>query len=108
MSLGMRTALPKHEVTRGITCRSLACRMQGLEKPDKRGSFRRAQVFSVSRHVSASLNDLADKLVLREAHSNAVERRASLSAEFAERVAIAALLGLKDECPLSLKSGGAM
>ena len=104
----MGAALSKHNIARGVAGGSLACGMECLEKRDKRRSFRRAQVFSVCRHVAASLNHLADELVLREPHGNAVERRPSLSAEFTERMAIAALFRLKDESSLSLKSRGAM
>ena len=106
ISLRKRTALPKYDIARSIAGRSLACRMQGLEKRNKGCGFRWTQVFSVGGHVSASLNHLADKLVLRKPHRNAVERRPPLSAEFTERMAIAALLGLEDESPLPLKCGG--
>ena len=107
ISLRKRTALPKYDIARSIAGRSLACRMQGLEKRNKGCGFRWTQVFSVGGHVSASLNHLADKLVLRKPHRNAVERRPPLSAEFTERMAIAALLGLKDESSLPLKCRGA-
>ena len=104
----MRAALPKHDIACGITCGSLACRMQGLEKRDKSGRFRWTQVFSIGWHVATSLNHLPDELVLREPHGNAVERRSPLSAEFTERMAIPALLGLKNESSLPLKCGTAM
>jgi hypothetical protein len=82
--------------------------MQYLEKRDERGGFRWAQVFSVGWHVAPSLNHLADELVLREPHCNAVERWTSLPAKFTERMAIAALFDLKHESPFSLKRGRAM
>src|SRR5579862_2822077 len=102
----MGAALSQHEIARGFAGGSLTYGMECLEKRDKRRSFRRAQVFSVSRHVAAALNHLADELVLREPHGNAIERRPPLSAEFTERMAIAALFGLKDECPLPLQCRG--
>src|SRR5712692_8909373 len=104
----MGAALSKHEIARGFAGGGLAYRMESLEKRDQCRGFRWAQVFSVSRHVAASLDHLADELVLREPHGNVVERRPPLSAEFTERMAIAALLHLKDESPLPLKRGGAM
>src|SRR5690242_1259908 len=104
----MRTDLPKHHIARGITRRSLTCRMQGLEKRDKSRGFRRTQVLSVSRHVPASLNHLADKLVLRKPHGDMVECRAPLSAEITERMTIAALLHLKHESPLPRESSSAV
>src|SRR5580704_6649644 len=82
--------------------------MKCLEKRDQRRGFRRAQVFSVSRHVAASLNHLADELVMREPHGNAIERRPPLSAEFTERMAIAALFSLEDESSLPLKCRSAI
>src|ERR1700740_209127 len=82
--------------------------MKGLEKCYERGRLCRTQIFPVRRHIATALNHLADELVLREPHGNAVERRAPLSAELTERMAIAALLHLKHESPLPLKCGGAM
>ena len=98
----MGAALSKHEIARGFAGRSLAYGVECLEKRDKRRGFRWAQVLSVCRHVAASLNYLADELVLREPHGNAVERGTPLPAEFTERMAIAALLLLKYKSPLSL------
>lgn len=104
----MRAAVAKHGIARCIACRCLACRMQGLEKRDKRRGFGRTQILPVGRHVTAPLNHLANELVLRESHGNAVECGAPLSAEITERVAIAALLDLEHKGSLSLKRGGAM
>src|SRR5215813_2392665 len=106
--LGARTALLQHDVAGGVAGRSLACGMHSFEKRNKRCGFRWAQVFSVSRHVPASLNHLADELVLCKPHGNTVECWASLSAEFTKRMAIAALLGLKHESSLPLKCRGIM
>ena len=104
----MRAALPEGDIARGFAGRGLARRMQGLKKSDKCGRFRRTQILPVRRHVAASLDYLADELVLGEPHGNAVERRTPLTAELPERMAIAALFGLKDESSLPLKRGGAM
>jgi hypothetical protein len=68
--------------------------MQSLEKRHQRRCLSRAQVFSVSWHVSATLDHLADQLVLREAKCDAVERRSTLTAHVVKRMAVATLLGL--------------
>src|SRR6266446_10191130 len=86
-----------HHIARCIARGSLPSRMQGFEKCDERRGLCRTQVLPVRRHVAASLDHLADELVLREPHGDAIERRPSLSAEFTERMAIAALLHLKHE-----------
>ena len=108
MFLRARTALPKHDIACSIAGRSLAWGVQSLEKRDKSSRLCGAQIFSICRHVAASLNHLADELVLREPHGNVVERWTSLSPELTERMAIAALLHLKYESPLSLKRRGAV
>ena len=97
----------EHHIARCIARGNLSSRMQGLEKCDKRRGLRRTQVLSVRRHVAASLDHLADELILREPHGDAVERRTPLPAEFTERMAIAALLHLEHESSLPLKCGGA-
>src|SRR5882757_9698097 len=82
--------------------------MQSYQKRDQGGCFRRTQVVSVGRHVAASLNDLADQLVLRQSYGDAVECRPSLAARLSERMAIAALFGLKYESALAFQSSGAV
>src|ERR1700722_120434 len=82
--------------------------MQGLEISYERRNFRGTQVVSIGRHVSAALNHLANELVLRQPHGNAVQSWSALSTCVAERVAVAALLDLKHECTLPLKRGRAM
>ena len=60
------------EITRGVSRGSLARRMQGGEKSNKRGCFGRAQILSIGRHVATALDYLPYQLVLREADGNAV------------------------------------
>src|SRR5580704_3569683 len=90
---------------RRIMRRSLPSRMQGFEECDERRCFRWTQVFPERWHVAASLDHLANELVLREPDGNAVQSRASLAATLPEGVAVATLLGLKDERALPLKRG---
>src|ERR1700751_516249 len=83
--------------------------MQSLEKRDQRRGLSRTQIFSISRHVSATLDHLADQLVVREAKCDAVERRSALAAHVIKRMAVATLLSLEDqsapafECSASLQ-----
>src|SRR5260370_16328282 len=87
----------EHHIARCITSWSLPCGMQGLKKRDERRGLCRTQVLPVRRHVAASLDHLADELVLREPHGDAIQRRASLPAQLPEGMAVAALLHLKNK-----------
>src|SRR5262245_16876937 len=77
--------------------------MQSLKKCHKRGRLCRTQILSVGRHIAPALNNLADELVLREPHCNAVECRSSLSAKIPKRMTVATLFGLKNQRALSLE-----
>src|SRR5262245_43935854 len=77
--------------------------MQRLEKCDECGRFRRAQVFSISRHVGASLNYLPDELVLLQPDRDSVQRGASVPTRPSKSMAVAALFDLKNERTLPLK-----
>src|SRR5258706_4168717 len=95
--------LAEHHTARRIARGSLPGRMQSLEKCDERRGLCRTQVLPVRRHVAASLDHLADELVLREPHGDAIQRRASLPAQLPEGMAVAALLDLKNKCALPLQ-----
>src|SRR5215469_3284284 len=82
--------------------------MQSLKERDQSSCLRWTQVLSICRHVAATLNYLANQLVLGEPHCHAIESGSSLSATLSKRVAIAALLDLKDQRPLSFKRGRVM
>jgi hypothetical protein len=105
---GLQLALAKNQIPCRIASRTLGGWVQGLEERDERRSLSRTQVVAIGRHVASALNDLPDELVLRQAHGNAVEGRSSLSPQVAKRVAVAALLDLKNERTLPLKGSGAM
>jgi hypothetical protein len=81
--------------------------MERFEKCDEGSRFRRTQILSVSWHVAASLDYLADQLVPRQSNGDAVEGRSSLTTQVSERMAIAALFDLKDERTSSFQSRGA-
>src|SRR5215468_10432364 len=77
--------------------------MQRLEKCDESGRLRRAQVFSISRHVAAPLNYLPDELVMREPHGDRVQGRASVPTGPSKCMAVSTLFELKNERTLPLK-----
>src|SRR5260370_33898890 len=95
-------AVAEHDFACRLPCRSLTWRMQGFEKGNERCRFRRIQVFSVGRHVAASLDHLTDELVLREPHGNALHSRTSFSATISQRTAVASRLHLKCDPALPL------
>src|ERR1700693_1784526 len=104
---GLRV-LSTNRATRCIARRSLPCRMQRLQKCDERACLRRAQVLSVRRHISATLDHLANQLVLSQPYGNTVESRTSLPTLVAKRMTVATLLDLENERALPLKSRCAM
>src|SRR5215475_7720842 len=93
----LRLVITQNNVASGFLRGSLSQRMQSLEKRNQGGRLRRTQIFSIGRHVSASLNHLADELVLREPHCDRVKRGPSLAAQIPKSMAIAALLGLENQ-----------
>src|ERR1700678_2167018 len=104
----LQLAVAKHQFTRRVARRALGCWVQGLEKRYERRSLCGTQVVPIGRHVAAALNYLANQLVLRQTHGNAVQGWSPLSPRIAERVAVAALLDLKHERTLALKCSGAV
>jgi hypothetical protein len=58
-----------------------------------------AQVFPLGGHVPTPLYYLTNQLVLREADSNAVERRPAPASNAVEPIAVVALLRLKNKGP---------
>ena len=79
--------------------------MQGFEKRDESCRLRRAEVLAVGRHVATALDDLPEKLILGQSSSNVVERRTTLAAFAAERMAITTLHGLNHDRALKLNWG---
>src|SRR5215472_15435032 len=96
-------AVAEHHIECGVARGNLPGRMQGFEKCHQRCCFRWAQAVSIRRHVAASLNHLANQLVLGEPDSHAVQGRTSLPTRFSQRMAVAALFELKNESTLPLK-----
>ena len=93
----------EHRVARSITRRRLARRMQRLKKRNQRRRFRRTQIFAVRRHVAAALQDLAVKLIFRETRGDVIQGGSAQTANFFERMAIAALLLLENDCALAFQ-----
>src|SRR5262249_1459285 len=100
-------ALP--DVERGGIARGrLVGWVQRFEERHQRRHLGGIEVLSVRRHVSAALNRLADELIARHASRDAVQRRASLAARAANRMAIAALLDLKNQSALTFDRRSAL
>src|SRR5215472_3600116 len=81
--------------------------MQSLEKRNQSRGLGRVQTVSVSRHVAAALQHLANELVLGQPFGYRVERWPTLAALLPERVAVATLFALEDERALAFQRGGA-
>src|SRR5215471_583403 len=93
----------EHYFTGSIARGCLSRWMQRLEKCDECGRLRRTQVFSISRHVAASLNDLPDELVMREPHGDGVQGGSSVPTGPSKSMAVATLFHLKNERTLPLQ-----
>src|SRR6266478_2395068 len=100
--------ITEDNVASGFARRSLSSRVERCEKSDQGRGLRRTQILPICRHVSAALDHLADELVLRQSHGNAVQSRTTLSAALAKRMAVAALLDLENERTLTLKRSRAV
>lgn len=57
----------------------LPSRMERLKEGHERSCFRRAQIFSIGRHIASALDHLPDELVLSKVHSNTVQSRSALA-----------------------------
>src|SRR3984885_1705317 len=101
-------SVAKYQFPRRVASRALCWWVQGLEKRYERRSLCGTQVVPIGRHVTAALNYLANELILRQTHGNAIQGWSPLSTRVAERVAVAALLDLKHERTLALKCSGAV
>ena len=77
--------------------------MQRLEELNKCGSFGWTQILAICGHVAAALKNLTDQLILSETRRDEIQSRTALSADACDRMAVAALLRLKDNCALPLK-----
>ena len=87
----------------GVAGRRLLGWVKSFEESDEGGGLRRTEVFAVGGHVAATLDDLANQLILCEKKSDFVEGGATLAAVVAESVAIVALLELEDERALAFE-----
>src|ERR1700733_749804 len=90
-------------LTRCICGRRLIERMQGFQKLNESCGLGGAQVLAVCRHVATALKNLPNQLVFREARRDQIKSRTTHSADARNRVAVTALLGLKDNSSLPLE-----
>ncbi len=74
-----------------------------MRKRNEGAGFGWAEGVAVGGHVAAALQDLANHLVFCHARGDGVECGTAHAAESAERVAVAALLVLEDECALAFE-----
>jgi hypothetical protein len=89
--------------TRGVPGRRLPLGMQRFEERYEGGRLSRAQVFGISGHVAATLDDLPNQLVLCKPKGYGVQGRGALAALIVERVAVVALLQLENQGALALE-----
>ena len=90
-------------LVRCIDGRWLIERMQRLQEPNQCRSLRRTKVLAIRRHVAAALQHLPNQLVLRETRCDKIQGRSTLSTDPGNRMAVAALLRLKDDSALSFE-----
>ena len=69
----------------------------------ERGRLRWVERVAICRHVSASLQNLPDDLILGHVRSNGVERRPAHAACASDRVTVSTLFVLQNERALSFK-----
>src|SRR5260370_6846250 len=96
------------DLARGILGGPLSSPMQGFEKRHQRRCLGWTQVIPVSRHVAATLQHLADELVLREARGHGIQRWTALAACPIERVAVATLFALEHNRSLAFEGRPAL
>src|SRR5262245_20728157 len=96
-------SLLEHYLAGSIARGCLPRWMQRLEKCDECGGFRRTQVFSISRHVAASLNYLPDELVVREPYGDGVHGGPSGPTGPSKSMAVATLFDLQNKRALPLE-----
>src|ERR1700742_3449227 len=99
----VRSGLRQGCLTGGICGRRFIERMQGLQELDQCRSLGGAEILAVRRHVAAALQHLPNQLILRETRCHKIQGGPTLSAHAGNRVAVAALLRLKDDCALAFE-----
>src|SRR5271170_3058838 len=88
---------------RGIRRRGLIRRPQSLHEGYQGSYFRGSQILAVCRHVSASLDDLPDQLIVGEARGDGIQRGAAQTTLAPKAMAVPALLALNEDRPLKLQ-----
>src|SRR5216684_2695128 len=96
------TLTERHRL-RSIARGFLIYRMECFQECHQRGCFRRTEVFPIGRHISPTLNHLANKLIFGKAESNSVERRPALTSFLIQRMTVVTLLGLEDQRTMALQ-----
>src|SRR5262249_36624959 len=84
--------------------RRLTGRMKRFEKRNQRCCLRRSQILAVRRHIAPAQNYLPNQLILCQPHRHLIESWTALSTAFAQRMAVPALFGLKNQGALPLQT----
>src|SRR3981189_1637519 len=84
-------------------CSILICRMQCFKERHQSSCFRRTEVLPVRRHISSTLDHLANELIFSKSESNSVECRPALTSFIIQRMTVVALLGLENERTMALE-----
>src|ERR1041384_460085 len=87
---------------RALNSGLLRC-MERFHKRNERRNFMGTEIFSVSRHITAALDDLPDQLIMRQPRRNRIERWAAHTARSIQTMTIAALFALQHERPAKLQ-----
>src|SRR5580658_6450072 len=93
-------------LTRCICGRWLVEGMQGFQELNECCGLGGAQVLAIRRHVAAALKNLPYQLILGETSGYEIQSRATQPADACNRVAVTALLRLKDDSSLPLERAG--
>jgi hypothetical protein len=81
--------------------------VQGFQESDQGRGLGGAEILSVSGHVAAALQDLAEQLIFSQTRSHHVERWTAQATLTAQRVAVSALLALEYHSARTFKRGAA-
>ena len=83
------------DLARGVARCGLVVGVQRVEKAHQGRGFRGRKSAAVCGHIAAAEQNLANHLVFSESGGDIIECRAALTAEAADRMAVAALLLLQ-------------
>src|ERR1017187_176798 len=92
-----------HHFSRCIECDRQVLGPQRGQEPDQCRGLRGAECIAIGGPVASTLQHLTNDLILRHTVGDAIQCGSAKSAFTADRMAIATLLVLKQECALTLE-----